>query len=279
MRKMALTLVMAALPSLAQGETSYLLKPHHQRAGQVVSIRSTSTSSDGKIIIQQGAETTEGAMSIQRKRVIERRVVTSGGATGLSYKIISDTTLTTNELGSEKRAQRFSPLSGKTAIGYQVSMGRWHLYLADQTATNRQAVELAELEAYANRRLFSPQAVKIGQSWQVDPAFFRHIVLRDLGDIKLKATMTLKEVKNIDGESTAVLAFNLDTVGVKGDSASQSAATASINATGTMHLSLDTMLDREFSLTGTSKTTAIQGDNTTTAIIPFNMRITKSIGH
>ena len=33
MRKMALTLVMAALPSLAQGETSYLLKPHHQRAG------------------------------------------------------------------------------------------------------------------------------------------------------------------------------------------------------------------------------------------------------
>jgi hypothetical protein len=277
MKRLTLCLALAVLPNMAPAETSYLLKPYDQRPGQVTTIQSTSTSSNGKVIIQQGAKKTEEAMSIQRSRIFERRIVSNGNSTGLSYKILKDISLTANELESKKQSKSTSPLTGKTAIGFKVSTERWLLYLEDQTATNRQAVELVELEAYANRRLFSPQAVKVGDSWQVDPAFIRHVVLRDLGDTKLTATMTLKSVQNIRGERTAVLSFKLDTVGVKGDSTSQSAATASIKATGTMLLSLDTMLDREFTIDGTLQTTAIQGDHTITAILPFNIRLTKAV--
>lgn len=278
MNRLLLTLILAILPATLPAQTSYLLKPFEQQAGEVMVIRSSSVSSKGKMVIERGGEKTEGALSIQRSRLLERRALATGGGKGLSYKILEDTVVTANDLeGPNSRKKLLAALTGQTVVGFQDSSEQWQFYLEGKTATNRQAVELSELQAYANRRWFVPRPVKIGESWPIDPAFFRHLILRDLGDIELKASMTLESVENIGGERTAILAFKLDTLGARGNSAAQMQASASINASGKLHLTLDTMLDREILLNGTLKTSARSGDNGTSVVLPFTIRTVKTI--
>jgi len=269
---------MVLAPLSFAAETTYQLKPFPQQPGQVVTIRSSSKSTDGKVIVQRGDSKTEGAMSIQRTRHIEQRLVTSGGAAGIAFKVLEDSSVATDELEAPgKRIRQTAALTGETVEGFQDTFRRWHLYLKGKTANNRAAVELSELEAYANRRWFVNGPVRIGQSWPAEPAFIRHLVLRDLGDAELKATMTLEAVKDIGGLRTAVVACKLETVGARGKSGDEPAATATINATGKVHITLATMLDRELVLNGTLQSTGRNGDNLTTAVLPFTIRMTKTV--
>ena len=89
--------------------------------------------------------------------------------------------------------------------------------------------------------------------------------------------MTLEAVKNIDGVETAILAFKLKTLGARGKSPEQLEASASIEASGKIHLSLDTMLDREMILEGILKTSARNGDSQTSVVLPFTIRTTKMV--
>ena len=276
-KHLILTLTLASLPVSLSAEKAYLLKPFDQKTGQVLSIRSSSVSSNGKVILTRGGKTTEGALSMQRSRSLERRVVSSGANKGLSYEIIQDTRVSANDLeGPNGQTTLSAALTGHSVIGFQDNFGQWQLYLEGKTATNRQAVELSELQAYTNRRWFVNSPVKIGESWPIDPAFFRHLILRDLGNARLAASMTLEAIKNIDGVETAILAFKLNTLGARDKSPRQLEASASIEASGKIYLALDTMLDREMILDGILKTSARNGDNQTSVILPFSIRTIKT---
>ena len=88
--------------------------------------------------------------------------------------------------------------------------------------------------------------------------------------------MTLEAIKNIDGVETAILAFKLNTLGARDKSPRQLEASASIEASGKIYLALDTMLDREMILDGILKTSARNGDNQTSVILPFSIRTIKT---
>ena len=205
-------------------------------------------------------------------------MASKGGNKSLSYKILEDIAVSSNELeGPNSQTRNVAALTGQTVVGLRDNFGQWQFYLEGATAGNRQVDELSELQAYENRRWFVDRPVKIGESWPINPAFFRHLLLRDLGKAQLKASMTLEEVKDIDGVRTAILAFTLNTLGARDKSAGQPEASASISATGKLYFSLDTMLDREMLLDGTLKTSARKGDSSTSVIIPFTIRSTKTI--
>ncbi len=69
MNRLLLTLALAILPATLPAQTSYLLKPFEQQAGEVMVIRSSSVSSKGKMVIERGGEKTEGALSMLRGEV------------------------------------------------------------------------------------------------------------------------------------------------------------------------------------------------------------------
>jgi hypothetical protein len=121
---MIILLTIALCPALAAADTFVQLKPYAQPPGSVLTIRSATVSKDGKMTVQRGGEKTEGAMSIQRSRVLERRVVNAGRAKGISYKIVEDTSVGSNELGGpDKATRRVAALSGETAVGFQKQEG------------------------------------------------------------------------------------------------------------------------------------------------------------
>lgn len=286
MNRLFLTLALASLPTSLptflpaslHAETSYHLKPFEQQADQVLDIRISSRSSEGRMIVNSEGEKSEGALSMQRSRNLERRVVSQGGAKGLSYKILEDIAVSSNELeGPNSQTRHVAALTGQTVVGLRDNFGQWQFYMEGSTADNRQVDELYELQAYENRRWFVDYPVKIGESWPINPAFFRHLLLRDLGKAQLKASMTLEDVKDVDGTRTAILSFKLDTIEVRDKGAAQSEASASISATGKLHFSLDTMLDREMVFSGLLKTSARNGDHQTSVILPFTIRSTKTI--
>ena len=230
--------------------------------------------------VTRGDSVQKGSLSITRARLWERRLIGSGPKTQLQYQIISDQTTTLTELAGKQGTDVVTgALVGKTVFGFRDTMRRWRLFLRGQTADNRQAADISELEAYENRRWFMETPVRIGQTWPIDPAFIRHLTERDLGKGKINATMTFQSVERIDNEPTAVLTFKIETLGSMSTLTlgGVGGGTASISVTGTIHLSLDTMLDKKLTMTGTLSTIATEGVQSTLVILPINMTVTKTL--
>ena len=141
---------------------------------------------------------------------------------------------------------------------------------------NDEAVELAELEAYENRRWFVDRPVQVGETWSIDPGFIRHIVERDTGAGHLTASATLKEIATIDDEKTAVIVMNIETAGSRESPDHQQAAGAMLKAAAVLHVALDTMLDKHLVFEGSLTTRARERDQTTTLETPMRIVVTKS---
>lgn len=268
---------LATLPSLARGPL-YHLKFNGPGPGQTVLIKSTSLSSGGKMTVTRGATRENGSMSITRDRTLERRLIGSGAQAQLEYKIIIDRTATIVDLGGVTNSEiQSGALVGQTVLGFRDSMDNWRLFLKSGTALNKQAIDIAELEAYENRHWFPKAGVQIGQTWTIDPGFLRHLTERDLGKASVEATMTFNTVQLVDQEQTAVLTFRVRTLGKKIDPIAGTASGALINVNGTVHVALDTMLDKKLTMSGTLATTAQEGDESTLVQLPVNMTVTKTI--
>ena len=274
---MKLILVLSLLPLLASAgaEPVHSLKPYVQPTGQTLRIETTSASRDAKIIIETNGTKRSGTLGVGRIRKLERRVLPDGA---INYTIVADQSETTNDLDpATSPDKRSSSLTGLTARGFRDSGGHWHLYVRGRTPDNREAVQLAGLAAFENRQWFADHPVKIGESWDIDPAVIRHLLLRNIADAKLEASMTLRGVKNIDGQSTAVLDLKIQSVAVNANDAERTAETSTLNATGTLLVSLDTMLDRKLTIDGSLLSSTRANGTLTTVILPLTAGMTRTI--
>lgn len=261
-----LLLAAGTLPGTA--EETYPLASYTQKPGETVRILATSSVAKGRMKVKKDGVEREEPMTMQRVRYFERLLRADGKT--LEYKVVNDTTETNNAfLGG--RTSRVAALVGQTAVGVRDQSGMLDLRIEGKRPDSTEAIELDDLEAYANRDWFSDKPVKVGESWKIKPAFIRHLVLRDLGTTgSIDSTMTFKEVAEIDGLQTAVLTFTLQTAAVKEDgSGKEPEATATINAKGTLHVTLDTMLDRNLVMEGVLVSTNREGDDLTTFYLPF----------
>ena len=205
-----------SLQGFAQTEL-FKLTAFEPKAGQTVVTKTSSDSSGGTIMVTQGGSTQKGSMSVTRNRHFETTLQKQSGVERLSHRILLDRVTTSIELaGQTQNATEDGALQGKTTMGMRDGTGRWRLFVEGVTASGKEAVALAEYEAYENRRLFPDRPVSIGQSWPIHPGFIRHVIERDLDRTSMKANMTLKSVGMVDGERTAVLAFEIRSVGSTG---------------------------------------------------------------
>lgn len=261
-------LFLFATVAAGAAEETHKLTSYAQKPGETVRILATSSVAKGRMKVKKDGVEREQPMTMQRVRYLERLLREDGKT--LEYKIVNDTTETNNAfLGG--RSSRVASLVGRTAVGFRDSAGQLHLHLEGETPDDTEAIELAELAAYANRSWFPDKPVKVGESWEIEPAFIRHLVLRDLGTTgSIDATMTFQEVAEVDGLQTAVLTFTLQTAAVKEDGSGQEPeATATINAKGTLHVTMETMLDRKLVIEGVLISTNRDGHDLTTSYLPF----------
>lgn len=263
--------------ALAQ-QNAHLLKLHEPRPGQSVVVHTVSDSPNAAMTITRGAAVQKGRTSINRDRKFVRSIRGTGATTQLVYKVLSDQIVTSIVLGAEKDTKTTTgALVGHTALGFRDSIGRWRLFLESGTSRNKQAAELAELEAYENRRWYPPRPVTIGQTWPIDPAFIRHLTERDLGKGSVEASMTFKSIETIGDKPTAVLTFQIETVGSSIDAAAGKEAGALASIKGTLFVDLDTMLDKRLVMNGTLTTIARQHGSSTEIVLPVNYTVTKTV--
>ena len=273
----SVALVVFSLISLAYGQ-SYLLKPYQAPPGQTVVARSSSDASGGQITVLSGGVVQKGEVSIKRQRTFERRLIGTGPTAKLEYTVLIDQTYKTTTLGGKSNTStKAGALTGQIAYGLRDDMSRWRLFLKGKTATNQQAVELVELESYENRRWFQGVPVKVGQTWFIEPSFIRNFIERDMGPALIEATMTFKAIEIMDGERTAVLHFSIKSQVRKEEGNSFRTSSAIANLNGTLYLSLDTMLDKKLTMTGTLTTTVRQSGVSTVLKSPVTYIVTKSI--
>lgn len=278
MHRLPCLLALVSLPLLtpASAEPEVALRSYSQPGGQALRIQTTTTSHDGRIIIEGNGEKSEGSMRLHRSRTLQRH--TSADGTSVQYTVVQDTSESSNELDAPTRpGSQTSALTGKTAAGFRDSTGHWHFYLAGKTPTSVEATELAELGSLENRRWFAGHPVKIGESWEIDPSFLRHLLLRDPGSASLEASVTLKEIKKVAGTDTAVLTLKIQSVAAQRDTPEAPTETATLNATGTLMVSLDTMLDHELIIEGSLLSTSRANGTLTTLILPFRSVTVRSL--
>lgn len=273
----SLTIATLSLSTLAQGQ-SYFLKPYQSLPGQVVVARSSSDASGGQISVIQGGKLQKGVSTVKRQRTFERQLIGSGPTAKLQYTVLIDQTYRLMVLGGKRDEKTVrGALTGQIVYGLRDDMSRWRLFLKGKTATNQQAVELVELESYENRQWFQAGPVKVGETWFIEPSFIRNFIERDMGPALIEATMTFKSVKIIDGEKTAVLTFSIKSQARKEDGNNFRTSSAVANLNGTLYVSLNTMLDKKLTMTGTLTTTVRQSGISSVVKSPVTYVVTKSV--
>ena len=274
------SLAALSVTAAAQEGKFHLLKHYDPKPGEVVISKSLSESPTGRLTVTDGATKQIGTLSLTRSRWLERRLLGSGPKVQVQYKVIADQLTSITALGTNKETEvNTGALVGKTVFGFRDATQRWRLFLKGQTADAAQAHDIAELEAYDNRRWFMASPVQVGQTWPIDPAFIRNLTERDLGKANVNATMTFTAVEKIGTEPTAVLTFKVETLGSKSgaDGGLTVGASSAIAVSGTIHVSLNTMLDKKLTMTGSLTTIASEGTKSTLVTLPVKMTVTKTV--
>lgn len=270
-------LTLSMSPLLQAQNKFYQFSSFQQPAGETIEIRSVSHSKDGTVEIIRDGVVQKGSISIKRTRLIQRHHSSEQGAAKISYKVLSDQSSTTTNLAGQKDEQIANgELVGHTVFGLRDKQQLWRLFLDGNIANGKQAIEIAELEAYENRQWFPEQPVKLGQSWPIQPGFIRHLIERDLAKSDTKASMTFSAVKQINGQEMAILSFQADTVGLEKKPITDKNSSAAISVSGTLHIDMKTMLDTFLSVEGVLTTHVNQMGQSTRITLPIKSTMTKS---
>lgn len=266
--------------ALASGQTRYSFRPFEPGLGEVMTMHTKSNSGTGTVtILENDIEVSEGRVTVNRERRLERRVVGAGASKQVRIDVLTDVTKTTTTVdGETKTESSSSSLTGKTLAGSCDASGHWRLSLPGATPSAAQAIELAQFEAYENHRLLPSRPVRLKESWEINPAFLKHLTERGIGPADANARARLEEIKVIDGEETAVITLTVETVATEGSSVLRRGAGATIKASGTLHVSMESMLDKKLILYGSITTVTVEGATRTRLHLPVQIEVTKQVG-
>lgn len=257
---------------------SVLFRPYQTKPGEVIVFRSSSDASGGKISVVDGSRVQKGSSSIKRQRTFERRVSGAGPTEKLEYVVMLDQTQREMRLGEKHdHSTQAGELIGQVVQGVRDGAGRWRLLLKGREATTQQALELSELEAYENRRMFQDVPVKLGQSWFMEPSFIRNFIERDIGPSLIEAKMTFKAIEMIDGERTAVLPFTVKSQARNDAGTRFRSSSVLLDMHGTLYVSLNSMLDKKLTASGTMTSTVRQAGTSTVVKSPLTFVVSKTV--
>lgn len=270
--------VLAALPGPLAAQATHTITPFQQQPGQVLVTTTVSKSPNGTITITEAGTETKGKMTFDRDRQLERTITDTGGQRSINYRIVRDTTKTVVDFdGQPKPETSNSPLAGQTISALRDATGAWRFRIpGTPTPTADQSQELTMFESYENNNLYPQKAVRVKETWPVQPEFLAHLTERGIGLANVDATARLDQITEVDGIRTAIITLAIETVATEGTRA-EGGSGSTFKASGELHISLDSMLDRKLVLFGYRRNVTVNGGDTTRTHLPFRIEVTKTL--
>jgi hypothetical protein len=275
-------LLVSALSFIAAGAnaaTEIAFGPVRAQPGESVRLVSLAESRDGTVQVTKDGRTSNGTIRIIRERNMSwtfRAPEADGTLRGMVSvaKIASSSSVTLN--GKEEKSEDHSPLNGMMFAMSKPPSGDWKFELDGSIPRQRIQNEIEELTVYLKRRWYPERVVKVGDSWEFDPAWIRMVIQNDLKNAQIIGTMRLRQVRHTAQKDIAVIDVSVRSSG--GDfKADGSESKIQLELTGQVAVNLMTMLDESLELKGTVVSSTGTPGNYKTVTLPLSLQVSKSI--
>lgn len=279
MRSSILTAVFALALTLTPAGADVVFGPVLAGPGQSVRLISRSTTVGGTIQLEESGRARNGTVVYTRDRDLTwtfRQTGQDGSLRGMVTvaKISSLSSVTLD--GKTEKADEASPLNGKLFAMNKPVGGDWKFELDGSVPTQQIDHEISELTLYLKRDWYPHRRVKLGESWEFDPAWIRMIIERDLKNAQTIGTMNLRQIRHLAGKDLAVIHVSIRSTG--GDFRPDGTESSSqIELSGEAEVNLRTMLDESLKLKGTVISRTGKPGNTKTVTLPVQLEVTKTL--
>lgn len=252
--------------------------PVKGKPGESIRLETYSETPGGNIQQSVSGKNTSGTINITRERDLVwtfREAAADGTRRGMVRVSKITTTTKTKIEGIEDKAADTSPLTGKMFAMSKTPTGDWKFELDGSVPLTRARHEIEELKIYLKRDWFPAREVNVGDSWEFDPAWVKHIIEKDLSKAQTVGTMRLRQVRSGFTGRTALIDVTIRSTGAN-FKADGSEASANIDLTGQVKVNLNTMLDEELELTGTVRSSTKRPGETKSVTLPVKLKVNKS---
>jgi hypothetical protein len=269
------TLALSAIPAGAD----IVFGPVLAGPGQSVRLLSHSTTTGGTIKLVKDGRTSNGTVAYTRDRDLSwtfRQTGQDGSLRGMVTvaKITSATSTTID--GKTEKDDESSPLNGKMFAMNKPVGGEWKFELDGSVPSRVIDHEISELTLYLKRQWYPFRKIKVGDSWEFDPAWIRMLIERDLSNAQTIGTMNLRQVIHGADKNYAIIQVSVRSTG--GDFRPDgSEASAQIELTGEAVVNLQTMLDESLKLKGTVISRTGKPGDSKTVTLPVELEVTKKL--
>ncbi len=274
---LAAAAVLASAP-LSHSATAVTFGPVRAQPGQSVRLVTHSETPGGTIQQNTAGKNTSGTLQITRDRELFwtfREPAADGSRRGM-VRVGSIVTETRTRIdGKDEKATDESPLSGKMFAMTRSPKGDWKFDLDGSIPLTRIRQEIEELTVYLKRDWYPAREVKVGDSWEFDPAWVKMIIGKDLKNAQTIGTMRLRQVRSGLTGRYALLDVSVRSTGAD-YKADGSEVSATVELTGEVTVDLDTMLDEKLELKGMVTTRSRKPGESTTVNLPIRLKATKS---
>ena len=248
-------------------------------AGQSVRLVSETTTRGGTITVEKGGRTSNGTLKYSRERDLTwtfRDPAEDGSLRGM-VKVAKLNTYNSVTLdGKTEKSDDSSPLNGKMFGMRKAVKTDWKFELDGSIPERQVENEIAELSLYLKRKWYPQRSVKIGDSWEFDPAWIRMLIERNLKDAKTIGTMSLRQIHHSARGDSAIISVVVRSSG--GDfRADGTESSAQIELSGQIVVNLKTMLDESLDLKGVVISRTSKAGETKTVTLPVTLKVTKTL--
>lgn len=252
--------------------------PIKAQPGQSIRLVTHSETPGGTIQRNYGGRSSNGTINITRDRELIwtfRDPAADGTKRGM-VRVPNITTSTVTRInGQDEKTEDKSPLIGKMFAMSKAPTGDWKFELDGTVPLTRIRHEIEELTVYLKRDWYPTRELKVGDSWEFDPAWVKMIIEKDLHKAQTIGTMTLRQVRRSAAKQIAIIDVSIRSTGADFRS-DGSESSASIELTGQVVVNLATMLDEELELKGNVTSSAGKVGEKTIIKMPIQLKATKS---
>ncbi|MGL4401139.1 MAG: hypothetical protein ACRCXD_14810, partial [Luteolibacter sp.] len=177
------TLVSMVLALAPIASANITIGPIRGQPGESVRLVTFSETKGGTIQRSYLGKTTNGSMEILRERelVWTFRAPAEDGTRRGMVRVPKLSTTTTTVLDGKKDVKAdLSPLVGKMFAMSKSPSGEWSFELDGSLPLARVRSEIDELTVYLKRDWFPAREIKVGDSWEFDPAWIRRTIEKDV---------------------------------------------------------------------------------------------------
>jgi hypothetical protein len=272
------TLPLFLASALAASASEIAFGPVRAQPGESIRLISRSESKGGSIEVTRNGRTSRGTILIARERDLSwtfRNPEADGTRRGM-VSVANISTFSSVKLdGKAEESEDRSPLCGRMFAMSKTPAGDWKFELDGSIPLQRIQREIDELAVYLKRQWYPERIVKVGDSWEFDPAWIRMIIEKDLRNAQTIGTMKLRQVRRSASKETALIDVAVRSTG--GDfKADGSESHAQVELTGQVVVDLKTMLDESIELKGVIITSSGKPADSKKLTLPVSLRVTKS---